>query len=74
MEIKVLLKEQLAKRGLTQKDLSEATGIRAATINDLYHNKSKQLPVKAIEKIATELQIVDISELIILKETDQQDA
>lgn len=27
MEIKVLLKEQLEKRGLSQKDLSEATGI-----------------------------------------------
>jgi DNA-binding Xre family transcriptional regulator len=74
MEIKVLLKEQLEKRGLSQKDLSEATGIRAATIHDLYHNKSKQLPIKAIEKIATELQIVDIRELIILKESNQSDA
>ncbi|MGG0150729.1 helix-turn-helix domain-containing protein [Bacillus mycoides] len=74
MEIKVLLKEQLEKRRLSQKDLSEATGIRAATIHDLYHNKSKQLPINAIEKIATELQIVDIRELIILKESNQQDA
>ncbi|MDR4152099.1 transcriptional regulator [Bacillus cereus] len=74
MEIKVLLKEQLEKRGLSQKDLSEATGVRAATIHDLYHNKSKQLPIKAIEKIATELQIVDIRELIILKESNQSDA
>ncbi|MDA1612205.1 helix-turn-helix transcriptional regulator [Bacillus cereus] len=74
MEIRVLLKEQLEKRGLSQKDLSEATGVRAATIHDLYHNKSKQLPIKAIEKIATKLQIADIRELIILKESNQQDA
>lgn len=73
MKIKVLLKEQLERRDLTQKELSEATGIRAATIHDLYHNKSKQLPIKAIEKIVAELHIVDINELIILEETDQQD-
>lgn len=71
MKIKVLLKEQLEKRGLTQKELSEATEIRAATINDLYHNKSKQLPIKAIEKIAAELQIKDINEIITFEETDE---
>ncbi|MGG2091940.1 helix-turn-helix transcriptional regulator [Bacillus sp. S13(2024)] len=74
MKIKILLREQLEKRGLTQKDLSEATGIRAATIHDLYHNKSKQLPIKAIEKISAELHIVDIGELIILEEIHQQDS
>lgn len=61
----------MEKQGLSQKDLSEATGVRAATIHDLYH---KQLPIKAIEKIATELQIIDIRELIILKESNQSDA
>ena len=62
--IKTRIKEQLEQRGMTQKELSELTDIRAATIHDLYHDKSKQFPREVLEKIATALNINDINEIL----------
>jgi putative transcriptional regulator len=62
--VKLRIKEQLDKRGMQQKELAEITKIRPATINDLYHDRSKQIPREVIEKIANALDIDDINELI----------
>jgi len=62
--VKLRIKEQLDKRGMQQKELAEMTKIRPATINDLYHDRSKQIPREVIEKIANALDIDDINELI----------
>ncbi|GGE80415.1 helix-turn-helix domain-containing protein [Priestia taiwanensis] len=70
VKVKILLKEQLDKCGLTQKELSEATEVRAATIHDLYHNKSKQIPIKVLEKIADELNIRDMNKLLVIVDTE----
>lgn len=62
--IKTRIKDELEARGMTQKELAELTGIRPATINDLYHDRSKQFPRDVLEKIASVLNIDDINEII----------
>lgn len=51
MPLKMTLKVMLAKRELTQKQLSEITGIRSPTISAICTNTAKHLPVDVIEKI-----------------------
>lgn len=54
--IKFTLKVQLAMKEMSQKELSEATGIRPSTISAICNNKIKHLPVEAIDKICNELE------------------
>lgn len=51
MPIKLTLKVMLAKREMTQKDLSEKTGIRPPTISAIANNTAKHLPIDVISKI-----------------------
>lgn len=69
--IKTRIKDELDARGMTQKELADLTGIRPATINDLYHDRSKQFPRDVLEKIASALNIDDISEIIELVDDGQ---
>jgi len=69
--IKTRIKDELEARGMTQKELAELTGIRPATINDLYHDRSKQFPRDVLEKIASALNIDEISEIIELVDDGQ---
>lgn len=69
--IKTRIKDELDARGMTQKELAELTGIRPATINDLYHDRSKQFPRDVLEKIASALNIDDIGEIIELVDDGQ---
>lgn len=61
--IKIMLAERLAERGLTQADLARATGIRAATINDLYHNRARQISIKNLNAICEAL-LCDLPDLL----------
>lgn len=61
------LKELLEKRGLEQKQLSEKTGVREATISEMVRNKNKMFPRHVLEKIADALDIDDISEILTFK-------
>lgn len=45
------LKVMLAKREMSQRELSEKTGIRPPTISAICTNTAKHLPVDVIEKI-----------------------
>ncbi len=52
---KCLLKVELAKNDLTQKQLSELTGIRLPTISDMVNNKAKHISLDNLNKICTVL-------------------
>ena len=40
--IRILLSTRLGERRMTQTELARATGIRAQTINELYHDLQKE--------------------------------
>ena len=56
----------LGKKKMTQKDLSQKTGIRAATINEYYNDIWKSIKKSHIEKICRTLNC-DIAELFQIK-------
>ena len=53
--IKSRLKLLLTEKGLTQRKLSELTGVRPATITGIINNSIKQLPVESVSKICKAL-------------------
>lgn len=61
--IKINLSRLLGERRMTQKQLSQLTGIRANTINDLYHEIAISLKVEHLDKICEVLNC-SIDELI----------
>ncbi|WP_096187950.1 helix-turn-helix domain-containing protein [Evansella halocellulosilytica] len=69
-QIRIKLDELLKKHGKTQKDLHQLTGgreeggIRTAAISELCNNQRTSINKDHLEKIATVLNITDISELI----------
>lgn len=65
--IKIRLKELLEEKMLTQKKLSELTGIRESTISDIARGSRTVMNFQHIAKIAQTLEIQDIRELIELK-------
>lgn len=71
MKLIVRLDRVLSDRNLTQKKLAEMTGLRPASISELYNNQRKSLNREHIEKIAEALNIKNISELVELKEGGQ---
>lgn len=64
MRIYVRLSEILEERGITQKELAERTGIRRATISDICRHQDKAINREHIVKIAEELGITKITEII----------
>jgi len=66
--ITIKLDELLKKHDMTQAQLADAIEIRRATIHDLFHDKSKQIPRSVLEKIINELDVTDINELITIEE------
>lgn|GEM_PF-2284781 len=65
--ITINLANVLKEREMTQAELADAIKIRRATINDLYHNRSKQLPINVLNEIVNELGITDMNELLTIK-------
>ena len=53
--IKSRLKILLTEKGLTQRKLSELTGVRPATITGIVNNSIKQIPVDSVSKICEAL-------------------
>ena len=49
--IKCLLKVELAKNDLTQKELSDISGIRLPTISDMITGKSKSISIENMDKL-----------------------
>lgn len=53
--IRILLSRKLGELRLTQADLSRKTGIRAATINDLYHELAERINLEHLDLICEAL-------------------
>ena len=53
--IRILLSRYLGERRWTQADLSRATGIRAATINEMYNEFSERISLDRLDRICEAL-------------------
>lgn len=53
--IRILLSTRLGERRWTQAELSRKTGIRAATINEYYHELVERVNLDHMDKICTAL-------------------
>ena len=64
--IKIKLSDLLGKNKMTQKALSEMTGIRPATISKMYYEEIKRIDVKQLNNIckAFDCEISDLLEFI----------
>ncbi|MCL2829091.1 MAG: helix-turn-helix transcriptional regulator [Oscillospiraceae bacterium] len=62
--IRILLSTRLGERRWTQADLARKTGIRASTINDLYHELAERVSLEHLDLICEALEC-DLSDLII---------
>ena len=61
--IRIMLSRKLGELRVTQAELAEATGIRANTINELYHDVADRVNLEHLDKICEALDC-DISEII----------
>lgn len=73
MAIKILLSTRLGERRWTQADLARATGIRPATINELYHELAERVSLEHLDLICEALDC-DLSELIIRRPNTESKA
>ena len=62
--IRILLSTLLGARRWTQADLAKKTGIRAATINELYHEFAERVNLEHLDLICSALEC-DLTDLII---------
>ncbi len=62
--IKNNLSKLLGEKRLTQADLARATGIRPATINELYHELSERISFEQLDRICEVLEC-EVSDLLI---------
>lgn len=62
--IRLKIKEILEERNITQKKLSEMSGIRESTISDIVRGSRTVINFEHLSKIAEALEITDITELI----------
>lgn len=68
--VRILLSKLLGERRWTQADLSRATGIRAATINEYYHELAERVTLRHLELICEALDC-DLSDLLVLTPNDE---
>jgi len=64
--IKIKISDLLGQNKMTQKELSDKTDIRPATISGLYHETTKTISIEQIDALcmAFDCQVVDIFEYI----------
>ncbi len=72
MKVELRIKEAIEQRGMTQKALSDITGIRPAAISQLVRSYIERLNLDHLERIAVALEIDDINELITLNKENHQ--
>lgn len=65
--IRILLSTRLGERKWTQADLVRETGIRASTINDLFHEMTDRVSLEQLDQICTALDC-DLDELLVREE------
>lgn len=69
--IRVLLSARLGEKRLTQANLARMTGIRPATINELYHEIADRVSLEHLDLICEALDC-DLSDLIIRVGPDEE--
>lgn len=69
--IRVLLSARLGEKRLTQADLARMTGIRPATINELYHEIADRISLEHLDLICEALDC-DLSDLIVRVGPDEE--
>lgn len=69
-EIKLMIKELLEEKGITQKKLSQISGVRESTISDIVRGTRTVINYEHLSKIAEALNVTDIKELIDFKKND----
>ena len=69
--IRVLLSARLGEKRLTQADLARMTGIRQATINELYHEIADRVSLEHLDLICEALDC-DLSDLIVRVGPDEE--
>lgn len=62
--IKILLSTKLGELRWTQADLSRATGIRPATINEYYHDIAERVNLEHLDLICEALHC-DLTEIVV---------
>lgn len=62
--VKLLIKEIIEEKGISQKRLSEISGVRESTISDIIRGNRTVINFDHLSKIAEALEIDDISKLI----------
>lgn len=67
----MLLSARLGEKRLTQADLARMTGIRPATINELYHEIADRVSLEHLDLICEALDC-DLSDLIIRVGPDEE--
>ncbi|PIH55335.1 helix-turn-helix transcriptional regulator [Paenibacillus sp. LK1] len=67
MRLHINLKEVMKERGITQTELSAMSNVTQAKISNLCNNKMQELNIGILERIATALEIEDISILMQFK-------
>lgn len=67
LRIYIKLKEILHDRKISQKELSQMTGIRPAAISEIANNQRSTINKDQIEKIAEVLNISNLSDLIVFE-------
>lgn len=64
LKVVIKLKDVLKERSMSQKELAELSGLRPNTISILTRGYIDRLSLSHVERIASALNIYDISELI----------
>jgi len=62
--IRIFLYDLLAKKRLSQRELSRMTGIRANTISDMCNEIAERVSLDHLEKICAALDLSSLEELI----------
>ncbi|MFZ5591824.1 MAG: helix-turn-helix domain-containing protein [Bacillota bacterium] len=76
MAIRIKVSELLGRHKMTQKELSQKTGIRPGTVSALYHETIKRLEIEHLDKICAALncQPGDLFEYIPTAREENQNA
>lgn len=72
MKIRIRLKEILAEKDISQRELARMMGIRHPTINHLCSDSVDRVYIRTLEQICDALN-VDIGELIVSEKSESSD-
>jgi putative transcriptional regulator len=64
LSVHLKVKELLNKRGITQKQLSELTGLHESTLSDITRDSRTAINKKHLDLIMKALEVVDFNEII----------